>query len=116
MSMGGHSWVKTRETLLALLVVTLVFLNFGHVSVTASGDIRVTPDSWCGDPLLPDSPEHSPCHACRIGSGAALPPAPLCVEPVAFVALAVVYLAPMPPVDLRLYARPSQPRGPPLFV
>ena len=50
-------WPYLRETLLALLVVALIFLNFGHVAVTASGDFRVTPDSWCGDPLLPDSPD-----------------------------------------------------------
>jgi hypothetical protein len=105
-----------RETLLALLVVALVFLNFGHVSVTAAGDFRVTPDSWCGDPLLPDSPEHSPCHACRIGGGADLPPAPAGAEPVSFVAFAVVYAAPVPTFDLPVHARPAQPRGPPLFV
>jgi hypothetical protein len=105
-----------RETLLALLVVALVFLNFGHVAVTASGEFRVTPDSWCGDPLLPDSPEHSPCHACRIGSGVDLPPPPLCIEPVAFAVAPVAYFAPAPAFDFPVQARPAQPRGPPAFV
>ena len=105
-----------RETLLALLVVALVFLNFGHVAVTASGDFRVTPDSWCGDPLLPDSPDHSPCHACRIGSGADLPPAPAGIEPVNFVALPVAYFAPAVVFDLPVQARPAQPRGPPALA
>ncbi|MEO7222479.1 MAG: hypothetical protein ABIY37_08400 [Devosia sp.] len=105
-----------RETLVALLVVALTFLNFGHVAVTASGEFRITPDSWCGDPLLPDSPEHSPCHACRIGSGADLPPPPSCVETVAFVALAVAYVAPALAFDLPVHARPAQPRGPPALV
>jgi hypothetical protein len=104
-----------RETLLALLVVALVFLNFGHVAVTASGEFRVTPDSWCGDPLLPDSPNHSPCHACRIASGADLPP-PACIEPVAFVALPMAYVAPAFVLDLPVHARPAQPRGPPILV
>lgn len=105
-----------RETLLALLVVALTFLNFGHVSVTASGDFRVTPDSWCGSPLLPDSPEHSPCHACRIGSGADLPPAPACVEPVVFAFAPVAYVASNATPDLPLAVRPAQPRGPPALV
>jgi hypothetical protein len=105
-----------RETLLAVLVIALIFLNFGHVAVTASGDFRVTPDSWCGDPLLPDSPEHSPCHACRIGNGADLPPPSDCIEPVEFVAFAVTYSAPVVALDLPVHARPVQPRGPPAFA
>ena len=105
-----------RETLLALLVVALTFLNFGHVAVTASGDVRVTPDSWCGSPLLPDSPAHAPCHACRIGNGADLPPPPACIEPVAFVTLPVAYVARAVLFDLPVHARPAQPRGPPVLV
>jgi hypothetical protein len=105
-----------RETLLALLVIALTFLNFGHVSVTASGDFRVTPDSWCGDPLLPNSPDHSPCHACRIGSGADLPPPPASIEPVAFVASPVAHIAPRGAIDLPVRTRPTQPRGPPTPV
>ncbi len=105
-----------RETLLALLVVALIFLNFGHVAVTASGDFRVTPDSWCGDPLLPDSPAHSPCHACRIGGGADLPPAPICIEPVAFEALSVAYADPAVAFEPPVHTRIAQPRGPPTLV
>jgi hypothetical protein len=105
-----------RETLLALLVVALTFLNYGHVSVSASGYFQVTPDSWCGDPLLPDSPAHSPCHACRIGSGADLPPAPACIEPVSFVTVPVAYVAPAILPDLPVHARSVQPRGPPSLV
>lgn len=116
MSTGGNRWAYVRETLLAALVVALVFLNYGHVSVTASGDFRVVPDSWCGDPLLPDSPEHSPCHACRIGSGADLPPAPACIEPVDFVAVPVAYAAPSVTPQRPLQMRPALPRGPPALV
>lgn len=105
-----------RETVLALLVVALAFLSFGHVSVTAAGNFRVTPDSWCGDPLLPDSPGHSPCHACRLGSGADLPPLAGCIEPVMFVAAPMAYAAPAVIFDLPVHARPAQPRGPPLLV
>lgn len=116
MSSVGNRWAYAREILLALVVIALTFLNYGHVSVTASGDFRVVPDSWCGDPLLPDSPDHSPCHACRIGSGADLPPTPGCIEPVEFVAVPVAYIAPSAVPELPLRARPAQPRGPPSFV
>ena len=105
-----------RETLLALLVLALAFLNFGHVAVSASGEFTITPDSWCGDPLLPDSPDHSPCHACRVGSGADLPPPPAAIEPIAFVATTVAYAAPIVAVELPLHSRPAQPRGPPSLV
>lgn len=105
-----------RETILALLVVALTFLNFGHVTATASGAFSVTPDSWCGDPLLPDSPAHSPCHACRIGSGADVPPPPLSIEPVSFVTFAVIYAAPAALPDLPVHARRAQPRGPPVLA
>lgn len=105
-----------RETLLALVVIALTFLNFGHVAVSASGDFIVTPDSWCGDPSLPDSPSHAPCHACRIGSGADVPPPPAAIEPIAFAVTAVVYSAPVATIDLPLHSRPAQPRGPPSLV
>ena len=116
MSTGGRRWALVRETLLALLVVALPFLHYGHVSVTASGAFQIMPDSWCGDPLLPDSPKHSPCHACRIGSGADLPPPLVCIEPVSFVAVPVAYLAPAIIPQRPLQTRPALPRGPPSLV
>lgn len=105
-----------RETLLALVVVALTFLNFGHVAVTASGDFHFTPDSWCGDPLLPDPLQHSPCHACRIGSGADLPPPPAAAEPIAFVVAPVAYVDAIAPIGLPVHAQPIQPRGPPALA
>ena len=108
--------VYLRETLLALLVLALTFLNYGHVGVSASGDFKFTPDSWCGDPLAPGSADHAPCHACRIGNGADLPPPPASIEPVAFVAAPVAYFAPLPLLDLPVRARPVQPRGPPAIA
>lgn len=116
MSTGGCRWAYARETILALLVIALTFLNYGHVSVSAAGYLQVTPDSWCGDPLLPDSPDHSPCHACRIGSGADLPPPPARVEPVAFETMPVAYVAPAVTIERPVQARPAQPRGPPALV
>lgn len=115
MSAAGTRWAYAREIVLALAVLALTFLNYGHVSVSASGDLRITPDSWCGSPLAPDDVAHAPCHACRV-DGAALPPAPTCVEPVAFVAVAVVYTAPLPIADRALHMHRALPRGPPALV
>jgi hypothetical protein len=116
MSIAGTRRAYAREVVLALVVIALTFLNYGHVAVTASGDFQITPDSWCGDPLAPGSSDHAPCHACRVGSGADLPPPPVCIEPVAFVAMVVTYPAPVRAFELPLRARPAQPRGPPSAV
>lgn len=115
MSAGGKRWAYVRETLLALAVLALTFLNFGHVSVSASGDVQITTDSWCGTPLAPEGIAHAPCHACR-ADGVALPPPPAETAPVCFAAIAIVYDAlqvrPDAPPALRL----AQPRGPPALV
>ena len=105
-----------RETLLAVLVLALTFLNFGHVAVSAAGDFRITPDSWCGDPLAPGSADHAPCPACRIGHGADLPPPPAAIEPVAFAIVAIAFAAPAMPLDLPAHIQLAQPRGPPLLL
>ena len=102
-----------RETLLALLVLALAFLNFGHVSISVGGEFRLVPDSWCGNPLLPDQPAHSPCHACRIGSGTDLPPPAASVAPIVFLVTALAYAMP----DVAITAAPlrftANPRAPP---
>lgn len=115
MSTGGKRWAYARETLLALAVIALTFLNFGHVSVTASGDFQIVPDSWCGDPLQPDSPTHAPCHACRV-DGAALPPPPVEAAPVCFTTVAVVYEPLSLPIAAPVGRSLAQPRGPPAFA
>ena len=113
---GGHRWTAyRRETLLALAVIALVFLNFGHISVTASGDLHITPDSWCGEPMAPEGDAHAPCHACRV-DGAALPPPPADATPVCFDVAIVSYDAPFAIVPAPLTQRPIQPRGPPALV
>src|SRR5688572_27341042 len=85
----------------ALCVLGLIFLNFGHVAVAALavGDIlTLSADaSYCGEPINGPQ-EHAPCHACRIGGGADLPPVPPAVcAPVDVVGLvAAVEIAPLP--------------------
>ena len=69
------------ELVRALAVLALVFLNFAHAPlaspVVGEGWAAVG-SSFCG--TAPDTNEqaHAPCHACRIGSGADLPAAPVC--------------------------------------
>ena len=105
-----------RDTVLALLVAGLVFLNFGHVTAGTATELRLQPDSWCGAPLLPGQPDHPPCHACRIGAGAALPPPPAAVASVVFAALPVFHAAPAVRPFRPQPCRPLLPRGPPLPV
>jgi hypothetical protein len=78
------------EVVRALAVLAVVFLNFAHAPLTSAaplGDVFAPVDvaSFCGSPA-DDPADHAPCHACRIGSGADLPPAPpvvACAPPVA---------------------------------
>jgi len=61
----------------ALAVLALVFLSFSHQpSMRLAHDHEsvsaAVTASWCGD--APADTTHAPCHACRIGSGADLPP------------------------------------------
>ena len=86
------------ETLRALLVLALIFLNFAHqpaMAAPSAGDLMsvVASQSFCGTPIADDN-GHAPCHACRIGGGADLPP---------------VLELPCPPmpVALRLEAEPE---------
>lgn len=108
------------ETLRALLVLALVFLSFAHAPVAAAaptGDVlTATVDmSWCGDSPVGDAAAHAPCHACRLGAAADLPPpcnVPLCLGEVADVHYGAL------PV-LHLPARPlgtATARGPPRLV
>ena len=115
MNSRRNRWIYLRETLLALAVVALTFLNFGHISVSASGDIFVTPDSWCGSPMAPDDVAHAPCHACRV-DGANLPPPPVEATPVCFAFATLVYAELIATPVLPVAQRPVQPRGPPALV
>ena len=107
--------IVARETLLALLVLALAFLNFGHSNVVlaSGGRVVVTTESWCGNPLIPIQGDHTPCHACRIGGGADLPPQPA-VEAVAFAAVAVTYVDAASAIDTAPLLLNGNPRAPPL--
>lgn len=104
-----------REALLALIVLALLFLNFGHQPVQAASAWQVLgSDSFCGDPLSPSPADHAPCHACRIGSGADVPPVPGAILPVVFAIEPALHIADETPGILRLpFILGPDPRGPP---
>lgn len=103
-----------REALLALLVLSLVFLSFGHPAAAREGYGVASDDtSWCGDPIAPTDLSHTPCHACRIGEGAALPPMPVEAEAVCFAQAAVVYAEPALALDVFAPPTFANPRAPP---
>jgi hypothetical protein len=63
----------------ALGVLALIFLSFGHAPVPAATYghevlTAVVDLSFCGDAPAGNDGSHAPCHACRIGAGADLPP------------------------------------------
>jgi hypothetical protein len=79
------------EVAKALVVLSLLFLSFGHKPVEphyfggAALGIYTLADgavpSFCGQVPDGDQGDHSPCHACRIGGGIALAPMHCASEP-----------------------------------
>lgn len=70
--------LRMVEVMRALAVLALVCLNFAHAPLASGapvGEVFTAPDatSFCGSPA-DDPTDHAPCHACRIGGGADLPP------------------------------------------
>lgn len=100
----------------ALVVLALVFLSFAHAPVGIAfpaGDLLATVDaSLCGDAPDSDGKAHAPCHACRLGAAADVPPP--CAAPVSAALVATIAYGPLPVLDL-----PAEPltrynaRGPP---
>ncbi len=67
------------ELVRALCVLALLFLNFAHAPIAAqpgNSDILTAAISadFCGGMPDSDGGAHAPCHACRIGGAADLPP------------------------------------------
>ncbi|MEO5805877.1 hypothetical protein [Devosia sp.] len=113
------------EVVRALCVLALLFLNFGHAqAVQVAYTTDLTPYVLSDQAVAivcqqtgQDNPElhHQPCHACRIGGSADLPPAP-CLALPAFVMVAAAAHAPAPqPVGRVAYARTTSPRAPPIL-
>ena len=104
-----------RETLLALLVLALTFLNFGHTSAVfaAGGRVVVTGHAICGDQGAVNEGEHFACHACR-PTVADLQPPPAEPDPVCFATAAVHYATAIAPIDSSAGLLAFAPRGPPV--
>jgi hypothetical protein len=97
------------ELLRACVVLALVFLSFAHAPISASagaGDVLTAAIdmTWCGDAPATDGTAHAPCHACRLGAGADLPPA--CAVPLPLRAVAEVRYGALPVLSL-----PALPTG-----
>ena len=118
--MGQSSGIRrdlfARETLLALLVLALAFLNFGQTTAVfaAGGRVVVTGTSICGDHDPTAAGDHFICHACRSGDAAALPPPPATIAPVCFAVMPVVYAPALPALSDPLLVRTGNPRAPPI--
>ena len=112
---------KLKETVRALGVLALVFLNFGHVPVAAGADLSAVSRaaSFCGAPIdpldVPGDEATSQCVACLIGAGLDLPPVPATLtlrfgkERVAYAAAPAAGAGPPP----RRRGRGGGPRGRP---
>ncbi len=97
------------ELLRACLVLALVFLSFTHTPVAATAGphdaLTAAVDmSWCGDAPDGDSTAHAPCHACRLGAAADLPPP--CDLPLPLRTVADVHYGALPVLSL-----PATPAG-----
>jgi hypothetical protein len=103
-----------REALLALLVVALSFLNFGHTSAVfaAGGRVVITGTSVCGDQSPTGLGDHFACHACR-SDAAVLPPPPCVAAPVSFAIVPVAYAAVLPAAEIAPVLIAGNPRAPP---
>jgi hypothetical protein len=114
MSFGPVHRLMLRDALLALVVLGLSFLNFGHDSAVfaSGGRLVVTGTSICGDQSGSHDGDHFACHACRPGT-AVLPAPPAGAEPVVFATSPVTYAAAPCTTQAVAFTSSVQPRGPP---
>jgi hypothetical protein len=113
----GSAGTKWGELLRALCVLALFFLNFAHAPVSAAAPVgpvlsAVADSGFCGTPPGDGGSDHAPCHACRIGGGADLPPPHALAVPAFAVAVTSYAACAEPAVVGAILARPVA-RGPP---
>lgn len=110
--------LKLQETVRALGVVALVFLNFGHAPMAAGTELVASSygASFCGGPVDPvDAPGHgnfAPCDVCLLGSGMDLPPPPAGLR-LPFGEAPACYVTAVRREGARWRHAGSQPRAPP---
>jgi len=105
----------------ALVVVALVFLSFAHTPGAAAahaGNVltAAVDSSFCGGLPAGDGAGHAPCHACRIGGGADLPPPPCLPEAAPVAAAPVSYVRVVVRVAAAATHDSARPRAPPALV
>ncbi|HEY8574915.1 MAG TPA: hypothetical protein VIL88_01100 [Devosia sp.] len=109
-----------EELTRALLVLALILFNLAHYAApaVASEGFAFTNATviFCGDSGPDDRSAPAPCHACRIGGDAVLPPRPCDSVPVDREALPVRFS----PIDVSNqadgHATAHRSRGPPLHA
>lgn len=104
------------ELMRALVVLALVLLNLSAATpamATAPGYHPSKPVWQCGFADPPDHAVHAPCHACRTGADAVLPPPPSLAERVCLRPTGIFYrpVSESHPFSFRALAHRS--RGPP---
>ena len=105
------------ETIRALLVLALIFLNFGHGAMGSDGVRGIAAldtGVLCGE-ASPATPSlgGEPCPACRIASSIDLPPAPCVIVPAFGQNVAVAYEASVETGYRPAYGPIAGPRAPP---
>ena len=110
-----------RDIARALVVLALVFLSYAHQPINvahALGDdvltVAVTAD-FCGD-ASDDGKAHAPCHACRIGGGADLPPLPCAGIEAPIAVASVTYFGATVRLPTVAAYGSARPRAPPALV
>lgn len=119
----GMTGAMVKDTMRALLVLALVFFNFAHAPASAAVgyDAQLQPYLLpaggavvdCGDPQEDEGLGHAPCHACRIGAAADLPPTPGSCFFVPFIAGIVAYSAQTDHLARAILPHSAEPRAPP---
>jgi len=119
----GTTGAMMKDAMRALLVLALVLFNFAHAPVSAAVgyDSALQPYLLpaaaafvdCGDEDEDGGIAHAPCHACRIGGAADLPPAPDCAVILARTADTVTYACRAERGAANILAHSGEPRAPP---
>lgn len=106
------------EVTRALMVLAVFLLTLSHQPMAAAPTFAGYQASLgtivnCGFSSAPDALDHTPCHACRIGAAADLPPPPARTEPADLRFETALYAVadPLPQPVTALAAHRS--RGPP---
>lgn len=119
----GMTGPMVKDAMRALLVLALVFFNFAHapLAATVGYDRELQPYLLpsgaafvdCGD-VQDDGLAHAPCHACRVGGAADLPPASGSCLSAPLIAGIVAYAVRTHHLAHAILPHSGEPRAPPV--